>query len=104
MSDKVFRERTPEEFKIRASSLGIKEWKIRECSICSYPLKFIFSRNGDVHFESRCDCDTTLRENPSLRKEEFPPVSSWKVVAESYNLARNHSIIKEWAEFWYFND
>lgn len=83
--------RTPEEFKEAAAKRGLNEWVIRRCSMCNYPLSFVFS--GDfVGFDSGCDCVTY---HTPLKP------CSWADIAKHYNMQNHEDVIKEMNQFWF---
>lgn len=88
--------RTADEFKQAAIKKGITEWVIRDCSICGYDLKYIFSRDKEqVAFDTGCDCTS------------YPNViipSSYEDIAQHYNCQTNKEYIKEMDDFWGFNE
>lgn len=82
--------RYPREFKEQAEKLKINRWMIHECTICDYPCGFHFYQSG-VKYDNGCHCRMAgLRD------------SSWKEVADHYNLQGDEKVIQEMNEFWGF--
>lgn len=85
--------KTGEDFKKQALKHNISYWIMRNCSICDYPLKYVFE-NGEVYFDSSCNC--TNFYNLQLR--------SWENVANYYNMQTDENVIKEMDSFWKFDE
>lgn len=82
------------DFQVAAYNLQPPKWKIRDCSICGYPLSYVFSPDyEEVGFDSGCDC--------SFRGSNINQVS-WNQVANYYNMQTDENIIKEMNKFWGF--
>jgi len=84
--------RTAEEFKNAAKERGIVNWSMRGCSLCQYPVGFIFHEDK-VYWDPGCFC-VTPAEKPQLR--------SWDDVAYYYNLQDHSRVIAEMDAFWGF--
>lgn len=88
--------RTANEFKQAAIAKNIQSWPIRDCSLCGYMLKYIFSDDKEqVAFDTGCDCTS------------YPNVyhfSSYEDVAQHYNCQTSKEYIKEMDDFWGFNE
>lgn len=84
--------RTAEEFKEQAKKLQLRQWNIRNCSICHAPLRFLFSMDyKHVGFDPNCNCVIY----PYLTEER-----SWEDIARHYNMQTNENVIKTMNEFW----
>jgi len=86
--------KTAENFKKAVEEKGLQTWTLRECGICSAPLKYIFA-GGEVFYDNNCDCVNYYTE-PQLR--------SYGDLADHYNRQTNEAYIKELNEFWGFKD
>lgn len=73
----------------------IMRWGIRNCSICEYPLAYLFLEDNSVHFDSGCWCVT-----PHI-KIRF---SSWQAVLDFYLAQTDENVIKSFNAFWGFNN
>jgi len=82
--------RKPEEFKQKAIENKIRQWVVRDCSICGYQLKYIFY-DDKVTFDPGCYC-TSGREQ----------TRTWDDISGYYNMQTNKNVIKEMDEFWGF--
>lgn len=71
--------RDAEEFRQAVILNNIKEWNVRNCSICNSPLYFYFEPER-VIFDSRCDC--TGYCDPSSEH-----IRDYNCIAELYNHA-----------------
>lgn len=83
--------RMPEEFIRAAKRMGEGRWVIRTCSMCEYPLGYVF-KDGEVAFDSGCDCVD----------RKHIETSSWVNVAATYNV-QSDEVRKLFDEFWGFN-
>ena len=85
--------RTAKEFRNAAIKHNIGAWRVRECSICGYPIGYLFFRDREVYFDGGCDCCYG-----DLRP------SSWEDVAEFYSAQTNENVIAEFDKFWHFDE
>lgn len=60
--------KTAEDVKLAVGAHGITRWKLRECSICNYPLCYLFA-DGQVLYDTGCYC-TRQRGGPEERSYE----------------------------------
>lgn len=81
-----------QDFQKSARENKIVQWTIHQCSMCDYPCGYIFEPNGDVSYDSGCDCVTYTNIQPC----------SWEDVASHYNLQTNPQVIEEMDDFWKF--
>lgn len=82
-------------FKEQAKLKNLRNWYVRNCSMCEYPLAYVFSTDHEhVGFDAGCDCtgSRVVRE------------SSWGAVADNYNIQTDPNVIKKMNEFWGFNE
>lgn len=84
--------KTAEDFKGQAEKHGIERWDLRDCSICHYPLAYIFM-NSDVFFDSGCYCTGSV---PNLHRR------AWQDIADHYNMQTSETYIKTMDDFWKF--
>ena len=77
--------KTAKDFADAAKKKKLTEWTFRSCSICHYPLKYLFQPNG-VFFDQRCDC---TGRGPNLQP------SSFGHLADLYNMQDSPVYIKE---------
>lgn len=88
--------KAPEEFQEQAKKLGLERWIVRRCSMCDYPLAFIFSPDyARVDFDSGCDC---------TRMGYVMQNSSWDAVAENYNIQNHPTVIERFNQAWQFEN
>lgn len=85
--------KTANEFKEHIQAKGITELFILGCSMCNYPLKYIF-KDGNAFVDTGCYCTRTQVVSPR----------SWETIAGQYNEAikRNPVAEKQWNAFWKF--
>lgn len=70
--------------------MHIRQWALRRCSMCNFPLRYIFAPQG-VFFDSNCDC-TSYYTNPQARSLED--------VAECFNIQSSDEVRQRmWNEF-----
>lgn len=87
--------KTAEDFKQQAKEKSINSWHIRDCSMCDYPLLYVFSPDKEeVAFDSGCDCN---RGGPNYQ------MRTWDSIAEHYNMQTHPDVIKEMNIFWGFD-
>ena len=73
------------------------KWVVRDCTICKYPLSYLFSENHErVAFDRGCDCSSIRGYNINE--------CSWEELSEYYNLQTNEKVIKTMNEFWGFDN
>lgn len=84
--------KSPEEFKIQADKLNIENWPTRACSICGYPMEYVFI-GGNVFYDSGCDCTSRMCLEPR----------TWHDIAYRYNSQQDAEVIKEFDRFWGFD-
>jgi len=83
------------DFQIAAFKRRLPTWNIRQCSICNYPLAYVFCNNHEkLGYDSGCYC--TGGEN--IREV------SWDQLADYYNMQTNEQYIKEMNDFWGFDE
>lgn len=87
--------RSPDEFRVAAKERGIAKWLNHDCALCGYPCSYLFYRfaEQEVLYDAGCNCVP----NPS----ELRP-SSWRSVAEHYNMQSNPAVCAEMDAFWGF--
>jgi len=89
--------RTIKDFEEAVIKKKITEWFIRNCLLCEYPLRFVFSIKGEnvsVGFDAGCDC---VRQRGPIHKRRM------KSVKYQYDLQSNRKVIDEYDQFWGFN-
>ncbi len=88
--------KTGEDFRKSCIENNIIFWGVHDCSICDYECGYLFNYQGfEVVYDSGCDCTRRY-----VKQERC-----WDNVAEQYNCnIRNHKTIKEYNEFWKFED
>ena len=86
--------RTGEEFKQAHKKSGIRRWSLRSCSICDYPLGFMFNEDGQVFFDPGCGC-TDYQYHPEPR--------TWEDIAEVYNRITDEKRKAELDKLWGFD-
>lgn len=79
---------TAQEVEEAVKKSGITRLHIRDCSICSYPLEYLFAENGAVGFDAGCDC--VNYRNVRL--------SSYQAVADHVNIQNEEWAAKIWAK------
>ena len=84
--------RSPSEFQKSVQENELTHWPIHDCSLCHYPCGYIFNKDGNVFYDSGCDCVAYTNLQPR----------SWEDVAEHYNQQSNADYIKEMDTFWKF--
>lgn len=84
--------KTIEEFKKAIEEKGIERWTIGKCTLCDYPLSYIFEE-GKVFYDVGCHC-TCMRGGVESR--------NWEDLAGHYNMQTHPEFIKEMNEFWGF--
>lgn len=81
------------DFMKQAKEKGIEKWIIHHCSMCGYPCGFHFSKDQNtVLYDNGCNCTGGYGGRGS----------SWKEVADHYNLQSNQKVIEEFDKFWGF--
>ena len=86
--------RTRIDFQVAAFYNKPGKWFIRECSICNYPLCYVFSPCFEyVGFDKGCNC--------SLKGTNIAECS-WSDLANYYNMQTDPEYIKKMDEFWGF--
>ncbi len=87
-------EKTGLDFQNAAKIKRINSWHIRDCSMCKYPIKYLFAHDYEkVWIDTGCYCTRTQ----TIRG------SSWASIAENYNMQENEQYINELNEFWGFD-
>lgn len=86
--------KTAEDFKKAIEEKGIKKWTISKCSLCDYPLSFIFEE-GKVFYDVGCYC-TNMRGGVESR--------DWEELVRHYNMQKHPEFKKAMNEFWGFPD
>lgn len=81
------------DFIAQVAKLNLTEWNIRNCSLCEYPLKYIFT-GSRVCFDSGCYCTN------SSKITEI----GWDHIVNFYNMQTHPDVIKEMNEFWGFEE
>ena len=76
--------RTAQEFAEAIKNLGVTELAIRDCSICRYPLKYLFVGN-DVFYDAGCWC---VMDGPRIDPR------SHQDLADFYNNQTSQSVIE----------
>jgi len=85
-----------EQLKELAKAKGIRKWFIRPCSICEYPLGYVFSLDYEtVGYDTGCNCTTY---NYVVNR------SSWEELAHDFNRAEHPETIKQRNECWGIDD
>jgi len=80
------------EFETAAQLHKITSWHIPPCSACKYECRFIIQLDSkEVEYDAGCYC---------VRKSPTP--SSWKDVAQHYNMQDNSTTIAKMDQFWHF--
>lgn len=78
---------TAQEVEEAVKKSGITRLHIRNCSMCNYPLAYLFEQ-GDVGFDAGCDCVTYH----NIR------LSSYQAVADHVNIQNDEWAAKIWAK------
>ena len=85
--------RTVDEFQKAVADRGLSRFILRDCSMCGYPLGYVFHADGRLGFDSGCDCVTY---GPVVRDRE------WDELADHYNRQSNAEYIATMDEFFGF--
>lgn len=83
--------RTVEDFEKQVAAKDIRKWSFRKCSMCRYPLGYVFA-GCQVGFDSGCYCTGTQTILPASMED----------VADMYNMQDNPELIAEMDKFWGF--
>ena len=84
-----------EDFKQAAYKKRPNKWVIRECSLCDYPLGYVFNQyHSEVAYDSGCNC---------VKYTNFQ-AREWDDLARMYNSQTNAEYIKEMKSFWGFDE
>ena len=79
-------------FQENARRFAIHKWVVDYCDICGYNKGFVFDIDK-VSYDLGCFCNL----NPRMVE------SSWRSVAQYFNVQRNKETIKRMKRFWHFN-
>lgn len=91
VNDNLTQRKTAEDFEKAVKERNIETWIISSCTICDYPLGFLF-RDNKVYFDHGCIC--TLR---------VPRLTNFEEVAQIYNMQGDKDTVTKMNEFWGFN-
>jgi hypothetical protein len=84
---------TGEQLRQKAIEHKITKWTIEECSVCEYPIHYIFDTEN-VSYDGGCNCSDFETYRPKYQR------SSWNDVAIYINMQTDPNKIKKIKEFW----
>jgi hypothetical protein len=87
--------KTADEMRKQAMLMRIDYWYMRDCSLCGYPLAYLFFQDPhEVIFDAGCDCVRNMKKY----------VKSWDTIADQYNSQIDLNVIKNMNDFWGFDN
>jgi len=86
-------ERTIKDFQMAIERKNITFWLNHRCGGCEYPCGYYFKR-GFIEYDHGCDCTGSCNTSQRI----------WKDIKEQYDMQTNEDIIKEYDEFFGFNE
>lgn len=91
--------KTSEELKEQAKKIGLKKWKVHECSMCGYPCGYIIESER-ISYDPGCYCSGGYVEE-----------RTWQDLADQYNRNQpernkqiNQSYLDETESVWKFGE
>lgn len=70
---------------------GLRPWRLRDCSICHAPLRYVFTADGlHVGFDGSCDCVSYYSP---------PQEWAWSDLADIFTMQDDAVGAKMWADF-----